>query len=48
MIIIEDGVPVVYCDCCGEKCVEGYEEHAGQELCYDCLKQNIQENLCNI
>lgn len=47
MIIIEDGMPVVYCDCCGEECSNNYETYADMDICLDCIRKNAQENLCN-
>ena len=47
MIIVEDGYPVVYCDCCGKPCQDNYEEFEDQHICIECIRRNAQENLCN-
>ena len=47
MIIIEDGFPVIYCDCCGEECTDSYEEFENTHICIACIQRNSQENLRN-
>ena len=44
MIVYEDGVAIVYCDCCGKECLDGYENIDGMDICPNCINEN---NLCN-
>ena len=41
MVIIEDGIPVIYCDCCGEECTEQHEEFEGIDICLECIRTNV-------